>query len=55
MGLDKKLILTSKKGASVHFDLQGYTRIEWSGSENLKRQLRPQVEDLARSFGLYPS
>ena len=53
-GLDKKLILTSKKSTSVHFDLHGYNRIEWTGSENLKKQLRPVVEEFARSFGLVP-
>lgn len=53
-GLDKKLILTSKKGAPVHFDLQGLRRIEWTGSENLKKQLRPMVDEIARSFGLLP-
>lgn len=52
MGLEKRLILTSKKGTDVHFDLQGFNRIEWSGSENLKRQLRPVVSEVARSFGL---
>ncbi|WP_167317499.1 nucleoside 2-deoxyribosyltransferase [Prosthecochloris aestuarii] len=52
MGLNKKLILTSKKDGKVHFDLQGYNRIEWSGSENLKEQLKPIVEEFARSFGL---
>ena len=51
-GLNKKLILTSKKGAPVHFDLQGFNRIEWTGSENLKKQLKPIVEEFARSFGL---
>lgn len=54
MGLNKKLILTSKKDESVHFDLHGYSRVEWSGSENLKKQLRPIVKELARSFGLSP-
>jgi len=53
-GLDKKLILTSKKDTAVHFDLYGYNRIEWSGSENLKKQLRPIVDEFARSFGLLP-
>ena len=53
-GLDKKLILTSKKGTSVHFDLHGYNRVEWTGSENLKKQLRPIVDEFARSFGLLP-
>ena len=53
-GLDKKLILTSKKGAPVHFDLHGYNRVEWTGSENLKKQLRPIVDEFARSFGLVP-
>lgn len=52
MGLNKKLILTSKKDEAVHFDLNGYNRIEWSGSENLKQQLRPIIEEYARSFGL---
>jgi hypothetical protein len=52
--LDKKLILTSKKGTSVHFDLHGYNRVEWTGSENLKKQLRPIVDEFARSFGLLP-
>ena len=52
--LDKKLILTSKKGTSVHFDLHGYNRVEWTGSENLKKQLKPIVDEFARSFGLYP-
>jgi len=52
MGIQKKLILTSRKDESVHFDLQGYNRIEWSGSENLKKQLRPVIEEFARSFGL---
>ena len=55
MGLNKKLILTSKKGVKVHFDLHGYNRIEWSGSVNLKKQLKPVVEEFARSFGLDPS
>lgn len=55
MGLSKKLILTAKKGDTVHFDLHGYNRIDWSGSENLKSQLRPIVEEFARSFGLSPS
>lgn len=54
MGLNKKLILTAKRGESVHFDLQGFNRIEWSGSENLKRQLRPVIQELASSFGLSP-
>jgi hypothetical protein len=54
MGLNKKLILTSKKDEPVHFDLHGYNRVEWSGSENLKKQLRPIVEEFARSFGLFP-
>ena len=53
-GLDKKLILTSKKSTSVHFDLYGYNRVEWTGSENLKKQLKPIVEEFARSFGLLP-
>jgi len=53
-GLDKKVILTSRKTASVHFDLYGYNRVEWTGSENLKRQLTPIVEAFARSFGLLP-
>ena len=52
-GLDKKLILTSKKGTPVHFDLHGYNRVEWTGSENLKKQLRPIVDEFARSFGLH--
>ena len=43
MGQNKKLSLTAKKGEPVHFDLIGYNRIEWSGSENLKKQLRPIV------------
>jgi hypothetical protein len=47
-----KLILTSKKGTPVHFDLHGYNRVEWTGSENLKKQLRPIVDEFARSFGL---
>lgn len=51
-GLDKKLILTSHADAEVHFDLQGYNRIKWSGSENLKDGLRPVVEEIAASFGL---
>lgn len=55
MGLDKKLILTSKKDTEVHFDLYGYNRIEWSGSENLKKQLKPIVGEYARLFGLSPS
>ena len=50
--LDKKLVLTSKKGTPVHFDLQGYNRVEWTGSENLKKQLTPIVEEFAGSFGL---
>jgi hypothetical protein len=54
MGLDKRLILTSKSQTPVHFDLHGYNRIEWSGSENLKRQLKPIVSEIARSFGLAP-
>jgi len=54
MGLDKKLILTSKKDEKVHFDLHGYNRIEWKGSENLKKQLKPFVDEIARSFGLTP-
>lgn len=53
-GLDKKLILTSKKGTPVHFDLHGYNRIEWTGTENLKKQLTPVVDEFARSFGLLP-
>lgn len=53
MGLNKKLILTAKKDEPIHFDLQGYNRIEWSGTENLKKQLRPAVEEFARTFGLY--
>jgi len=53
-GLDKKLILTSKKGTPVHFDLYGYNRVEWTGSENLKKQLKPIVDEFARSFGLSP-
>jgi hypothetical protein len=53
-GLDKKLILTAKKDTPVHFDLQGFNRIEWTGSENLKRQLTPVVDEFARSFGLLP-
>jgi hypothetical protein len=53
-GLDKKLILTSKKGTPVHFDLHGYNRVEWTGSENLKKQLRPIVDEFARCFGLLP-
>lgn len=53
-GLEKKLILTSKKGTAVHFDLHGYNRVEWTGTENLKKQLRPIVEEIARSFGLVP-
>ena len=52
MGLEKRLILTSKKDTEVHFDLQGFNRIEWTGSENLKRQLRPVVAEVARTFGL---
>lgn len=52
MALGKKLLITSKAGSEVHFDLYGYSRIEWSGSENLKEQLRPLVEEYARSFGL---
>ncbi|MEJ2538513.1 MAG: hypothetical protein P8188_00800 [Gemmatimonadota bacterium] len=52
MGVAKKLILTSKKDTDVHFDLQGFNRIEWSGSENLKKQLRPVIAEMARSFGL---
>jgi hypothetical protein len=51
-GLDKKLILTSKKSTPVHFDLYGYNRVEWTGSENLKKQLKPIVDEIARSFGL---
>lgn len=51
-GLNKKLILTSQEGTDVNFNLQGYNRIEWSGSENLKDQLRPVVEEIAISFGL---
>jgi hypothetical protein len=54
-GLDKKLVLTSQKGTEVHFDLQGYNRIVWSGSENLKDQLRPVVLEIAASFGLSPA
>lgn len=54
MGLSKKLILTAKQGEPVHFDLHGYNRIEWSGSENLKRQLKPVVKEFASSFGLSP-
>jgi hypothetical protein len=53
-GLNKKLLLTSKKGTPVHFDLYGYNRLEWTGSENLKKQLRPIVDEYARSFGLLP-
>jgi len=53
-GLGKKLILTSKKDSKVHFDLHGYNRLEWSGSENLKKQLKPIVEEISRSFGLLP-
>jgi nucleoside 2-deoxyribosyltransferase len=53
-GLNKKLILTSKKGQPVGFDLQGYNRVEWTGSENLKKQLKPIVEEISRSFGLLP-
>jgi nucleoside 2-deoxyribosyltransferase len=52
MALGKKLILTSKKDREVHFDLAGYNRIEWSGSENLKKQLQPVVDEYAASFGL---
>lgn len=55
MGFEKKLILTSKEDVSVHFDLHGYTRIEWKGSENLKKQLKPVVDEFALSFGLSPS
>jgi hypothetical protein len=51
-GLEKRLILTNQKGGEVHFDLQGYNRIEWSGTENLKEQLRPIVKEIAASFGL---
>ena len=54
MGLNRKLILTSKKGEDVHFDLQGFNRVEWSGSENLKKQLKPIVKEYARSFGISP-
>jgi len=53
-GLEKRLILTSKKGTEVHFDLQGFNRIEWKGSENLKAQLRPVVKEFSASFGLQP-
>ena len=53
-GLEKKLILTSKKDTEVHFDLQGFNRIEWKGSENLKSQLRPVIKEFAASFGLRP-
>lgn len=52
MALGKRLILTSKKGTEVHFDLAGFNRLEWSGSENLKEQLRPIVQGYAASFGL---
>jgi hypothetical protein len=52
MGLHKRLVLTSKKGTEVHFDLQGFNRIEWSGHENLRKQLRPVVAEVARAFGL---
>jgi len=51
MGLHKRLILTSKKGTDIHFDLQGYNRIEWSGHENLRKQLQPVVAEVARAFG----
>lgn len=51
-GLQKKLILTSKAGETVRFDLQGFNRIEWRGSEPLKEQLRPVVAGFAASFGL---
>jgi hypothetical protein len=53
-GLNKKLVLTSKKDSVVHFDLHGYNRVVWTGSENLKKQLRPIVEEISRSFGLLP-
>jgi len=52
MGLKKRLIITSYKGSDIHFDLQGYTRTEWSGSENLKSLLKPIVAEVAKSFGL---
>ena len=38
----------------MHFDLHGYNRVEWTGSENLKKQLKPIVDEFARSFGLVP-
>jgi nucleoside 2-deoxyribosyltransferase len=53
-GLNKKLVLTAKKDSKPHFDLQGYNRIDWSGSENLKKQLKPVVDEISRSFGLLP-
>ncbi|MEM9552050.1 MAG: hypothetical protein AAGA05_12795 [Pseudomonadota bacterium] len=51
-GLEKKVILTAKKGTQVHFDLQGLNRYEWEGSANLKEQLRPVLKSIAAEFGL---
>lgn len=51
-GLDKNVVLTSQHGTDIHFDLQGYNRIVWHGSEDLKEQLRPVVAALSNSFGL---
>ncbi|MEM6663468.1 MAG: hypothetical protein AAF666_14960 [Pseudomonadota bacterium] len=53
-GLGKKVILTSKAGTEVHFDLQGFNRIVWSGSENLKDQISPIIKNIAADFGISP-
>ena len=50
--LGKKVILTSKGGTTVHFNLQGLQRINWNGSESLKELLQPKVAAIAESFGL---
>lgn len=51
-GLGKKVILTSKKGSEVHFDLKGFSRHDWEGSVNLKNKLRPVLKSIAQEFGL---
>lgn len=51
-GLEKQLILTAKEGAEVHFDLQGYSVLRWSGTEQLKETIEPHVGAIASSFGL---
>jgi hypothetical protein len=39
MALDKPIIIIARKGETIHFDVQGFSRIEYMDTQELEEEL----------------